>query len=118
MELIHLDFLLDCINQRSCNSIEYMSARFNSLLWNLNKRKVDAELSGARRKQNCYSELTVNSNPDSNFCVNLLTEQKKEKEMNEDSKEEGRKIDWKKGKKERIKERRKKERKKWVKKSF
>ena len=46
-------------------------------------------------------------NPDSNFCVNLLTEQKKEKEMNEDSKEEGRKIDWKKGKKERIKERRK-----------
>ena len=33
-----------------------------------NKRKVDAELPAAREEQNWYLELSVHSNPDSNFC--------------------------------------------------
>ena len=35
--------------------------------------KVDAELSAAKKEQNCYSELSLNSNPDSKICKNLLT---------------------------------------------
>ena len=48
--------------KRNCNSRECTSgspATFNSCLWNQNKCNADAELS-------------VQSNPDSNFCENFL----------------------------------------------
>ena len=61
------------LNQRICHNREYTS-RFNSWLWIKNKRKVDAELPAAAwEEQTWHSELSVHSNPDSNFCVKDLS---------------------------------------------
>ena len=44
-----------------------------SNLWSNNKRKDDANFQAAREEQIWYSKLFVQSNHDSNFCVNTLT---------------------------------------------
>ena len=75
-QLLHVPYSSpNHIHQRYYNSREYTSgspAIFNSWLWSQNKRKADADFRAAREEQNWYSELSVHSNTDLNFCVIFL----------------------------------------------